>query len=353
MKIYSNLVLLIMATFICKLNAENICVWKPEAGLLTVGELNHTCKANSENEFLDFNELTRIGDTPESGYLAGIYKDKYENIWFIKESLVFREYVGSHILRLFLGDHRIAEVKMMKGYPSFIASKKLENFQSIETLSSETSIKGIEVYSFLENYEELVAGMNYVGLSDRNAGNQGCIKKDKILEAARVDYDWSFKDKDFDNWAWFDSDLNKRIDYGKLERAIVNLLNLPDDQIYQALETGAYLDFSKEESEWTYVEKLVIEDSYDLLVNYNQLASYLEERKRNFRQLLPLITCLKKVLNEGDINYLSKNKNLLITFQNVVEPDSQLSYLNVLVNQMVQRGCLEALKKLKELGFYE
>jgi len=331
-------IMLIIAVFMSKLNAGDICAWKPESGLLAIKELSNVCSIDFENELLDLNELTRIEDKLEGFNSGGIYKDKYGNIWFIKESVALREYIGGHILKFLLGNDRIAEVKLVKGHPFLIASKKLETFQALRTLINRDisyyNIPFDELYSPLKNSEELLVGMNYIGLGDRSTENQGYIHKNGMLEAARVDYDSSFAADGIPGYFFNQELFQKHIDYGKLEKAIIKLLALPDDQIYQIIERGKHLEFFKM---W-----------YD-----HNLINYLEKRKKNIQQLLPLVVCLKRILNEGDINYLNENKNMLIAFQNTVEPDSQLSYLNILIHQIVQRGCLEALKKLKELEVYE
>lgn len=345
-KLYSKFLLTVI--FVNSLNAINTCELRSGADLLDFKKPYYTCNADFyENELLDLDELTFIEDLGKKGGMNSpkVYKDKLGNVWFVKCSNVFGEYVGGHILKLLLGNDRIAEIKLIRGDPSLIASKKLENFESLRTLAKDPSlgIDPINVYSsngirILDSNEDLLVGMNYVGLEDRHHGNQGYIKRNDKLEAARVDYDFSFKSNKFDNEALF----RGHIDYGKLEKAIIELLSLPDDQIHHVLEKGIHLKFLKEES---------LYDSF--ITNDCPASCYLEKRKNNFKQLLPLITCLKKILSEGDMSYLKENKDVLIAFQNTNELDSGLSYLNILMHQLVQRGCLEALKMLQELEFYE
>lgn len=342
MKKFTSYLLLTVTVLISQLNAIGVCTLRHAADFLIFDESKYICnKTFDESDLLDFNELTfvenEIGDVK-------VYKDKSGNIWFLKSANDFREYVGGHILKLILGDDRIAEIKLVKGHPYLnIASKKLEGFKTLHTLGlSEGTYNVVGGFKLLSNNEDLLVGMNYIGLEDRHIGNQGYIEKNGKLEAARVDYDFSFNASGsyFGN-RWL---FGEYIDYGKLEKAITDLLKLPDDQIHQILEKGGiYFSLPKQYKNC----------SLSTIQPKNRVIDYLKERKDNFKQLLPLIICLKKVLNEGDINYLEENKSLLMSFKNTIEPElgsGRWTYLDILVRQSVERGCVKALKKLKELG---
>lgn len=345
MKIYSYLIL-ILVVFFNKTNASDICRVLDKSDLLIYNQPKYLCRMDwYENEVLDLNELAIAGGKLDGSSIGNIYKDKANNTWFIKRTDVFREYVGGHILRLFLGDDRIAEVKPIKEEPLLVASKKLENFKPLKTLIGNNAYYDWKKMPTISNKEDILVGMNYIGLGDQNTGNQGYIEKNGKREASRVDYDFSFNFEAFYNSELF----NAYIDYGKLEEAIIRLINLPEDQLHRILEVGEHLKFFAQSEGLCQASSI----KWSRFISEGAMSSYLGERKRNFQQLLPLITCLKKVLNEGDMNYLKENKDILISFQNTVEPDSQITYLNILMHQLVERGCIEALKKLKELELHE
>lgn len=331
------------------LSASETCVLRSRqlGSSVMFDERNFVCENNfDESELLDLDELTLVEAETEGIGKHGtkIYKDKSGTVWFIKDiSFPYTSYIGGHILQLFLGNERIADVRFVKGHPSFVASKKLENFHTLHYLIGKKILTEDqkEIYSpFFENKtpnkiinnEDLVTGMNYIGIIGRHTSNQGCIvKAGGVLEAARIDYDetmWG-SPYDFNNAVLF----KQHVDFAKMEKAIIDLLNLPEDQINSILERAAHFS------------PLAGPDEI------SKTQQYLKIRKDNFKKLLPLITCLKKILNEGDLNYLEKNKKLLMSFKGS-STISGSDDISMIMYQLVEKGCVEALKKLKELECY-
>lgn len=159
------------------------------------------------SDFIQFSDLTYVQQAPHaSKHRPKIYSDPQGQKWVIKNfhnksDYMVREYIGAKIFKFIL-DEGTSEIKLVKDLPGHIAAEYMEGFSASIDFVVTSGIKPVgvmELGSYLlslnkkvENYEELWASMDFIGLHDRSLENQGfIIKKDDSIIAARVDYDFS------------------------------------------------------------------------------------------------------------------------------------------------------------------
>lgn len=137
-----------------------------------------------EKNIIEQSRLQPLNQKFTGGCTGGIFKGK-QNTYFIKQSNVFTEFIGSKLMNLIVGTNRSPVVKIVKDQVNCTASTKLKNFRTRKELVSKKKLK----HKKITGETELAIAMDYLGIVDRHSKNLGFINKKR---AARIDFDASF-----------------------------------------------------------------------------------------------------------------------------------------------------------------
>lgn len=168
-----------------------------------------------------FSNLNLIRSKPAGSTWGGVYEDSNGEIWYIKRGQKpIYEFLGSKIMDLLIGPFG-PEVQLIADKPDFTASKLLPGFVMQQDSYSINKPKVGDL--------ELEIAMNIMSLGDRHAGNQGYIDLADKLQAARVDFDFSFEFDDFNLPNLNTTNVND------VKIASTHLASIPDEQILYVL----------------------------------------------------------------------------------------------------------------------
>lgn len=249
---------------------------------------------NVENNILDPKNLQVLQQKFNGGCTGGVYQDEVtRNIYFIKQSHVFSEFIGSKLMHLIMGQGRTPVTKIVKDYLGSVASLKLKNFKTRKELASKKRFKKKTIIG----EAELAVYQDFLGLVDRHPGNMGFQrhKKGKKLLAARADMDSSFafevRPKANGQYKPGGNHLNLNQLYLSMHvypehdvmKAIKTVIDIPDEKIIMTL-FEAWVTFSR-----TGYNEVSLDSCMSL-------ARKLNERKKAFKTIYE---------NPNSVNYLS------------------------------------------------
>ncbi len=249
----------------------------------------HQTGITLENNIIDRARLQLLDRKFNGGSSGGIYQGNH-NTYFIKQSNVFTEFIGSKLMSLIMGKKCTPVVKLVRDQIDCIASTKLEKFKTRKELESKKRFKRQK----LVGEADITVAMDFLGIVDRHSKNMGYIKlRSKKLLAARVDFDASFafeiRPRANAHYQETSNHMNLNLLYLSMQtypehevrKAIKNITDIPDEKIvttiFECWATFSQMGYAiSSESCFNLARKLIERKSaFNAILNDPNAVNYL------------------------------------------------------------------------------